>query len=443
MTEELRTPPHDSAQEQIVLGAMLTSPDAVADVQRIVTGADFYRPAHGQIFDTIAKLYARAEPTDVVAVTAALLADGHLANVGGAAYLQECMSVVPIAANATWHARKLVELSAKRRLIEVGTRIVRYGYDPNTEAADAINLAQFDLHRATVTRADHDPVRFGEALDATLRNIEQAGQGTEASGIQTGLVDLDRLLGGFRPGWLAIVAGRPGMGKTTYALDLLRHTSLRRNRPAAIFSLEMSRDEIIQRILSAQTSIPFEEIRSGKLNQRQWDLLAETTAKLYDSPLYIDDSPNLNLAAILAKSRRLQQQRGLDLVVVDYLQLMTSASKPESRVQEVGEISRGLKLLARELGCPVIAAAQLNRGPEQRVDKLPNMADLRESGSVENDADVVILMFRPAYYDKKTARGAEVDVIVAKNRHGSTDTVTALAQLHCARIVDMHRDAAA
>jgi replicative DNA helicase len=437
-----RTPPQDVAAEQCVLGGMLLSKDAIADVVEILRSHDFYQPRHAMIFDTILDLYGRGEPADSITVAAALVDAGDIGRVGGVAYLHTLIASVPTAANASYYARIVSERAVLRRLIEAGTRIVQLGFGSaaggGRDADDIVDLAQQAVYDVTERRVSEDFARLSELLQPTLDEIETVGsQGDAMTGVPTGFTDLDRLLNGLHPGQLIIVAGRPGLGKSTAAMDFARNASVRHNLPSAVFSLEMSKVEIVTRLLSAEARVPLHILRSGQLSDDDWTKLARRMGEISEAPLYVDDTPNMNLMEIRAKARRLRQRHDLKLVIVDYLQLMTSPRRVESRQQEVAELSRGLKLLAKEIDCPVIAVSQLNRGPEQRTDKRPQLSDLRESGSIEQDADVVILLHRDDYYDKESPRAGEADFIVAKHRNGPTDTITVAAQLHLSRFVDM------
>ncbi|WP_184841023.1 replicative DNA helicase [Allocatelliglobosispora scoriae] len=437
-----KTPPQDVAAEQSVLGGMLLSKDAVADVVEILRTSDFYRPAHATIFDSILDLYGRGEPADAVTVAAALDAGGDLARVGGAPYLHTLLNSVPTAANASYYARIVGERAILRRLVEAGTKIVQLGYGSaagtGRDVDDIVDLAQQAIYDVTERRVSEDFAVLSDLLQPTLDEIEAVGAtGGVMSGIPTGFQDLDRLLNGLHPGQLIIVAGRPGLGKSTAGMDFARSASLKHNLASAIFSLEMSKVEIVTRLLSAEAKVPMHVLRSGQLSDDDWTKLARRMGEISEAPLFVDDTPNMNLMEIRAKARRLKQRHDLKLIVVDYLQLMTSPKRVESRQQEVADLSRGLKLLAKEVECPVIAVSQLNRGPEQRTDKRPMLSDLRESGSIEQDADVVILLHRDDYYDKESPRAGEADFIVAKHRNGPTDTITVAAQLHMSRFVDM------
>jgi replicative DNA helicase len=303
---------------------------------------------------------------------------------------------------------------------------------------EVVDLAQQAVYDVTERRISDDFHILNDLLQPTLDEIESVGaQGGVMTGIPTGFTDLDRILNGLHPGQLIVVAGRPGLGKSAVSLDFARNAAIRHSVASAIFSLEMSKIEIVMRLLSAEARVPLHVLRSGQLSDDDWTKLARRMGEISEAPLFIDDTPNMNLMEIRAKARRLRQRHDLRLVVVDYLQLMSSPKRVESRQQEVAELSRGLKLLAKEIECPVIAVSQLNRGPEQRTDKRPQLSDLRESGSIEQDADVVLLLHRDDYYDKESPRAGEADFIVAKHRNGPTDTVTVAAQLHFSRFVDM------
>ena len=732
-----RTPPHDNAAEQCVLGAMMLSKDAIADVVEVLRSADFYRPAHTTIFDAVLDLYGRGEPADPIMVVDALTNSGEIGRVGGAAYLHTLISLVPTAANAAYYARIVAERAILRRLVEAGTRIAAMGYGAangqGRDVDDIVDLAQQAVYDVTERRTGDDFAVLADLLQPTLDEIEAVGsRDGMMAGVPTGFGDLDRLLGGLHPGQLIVVAGRPGLGKalaldtplptptgwttmgavrvgdklldaagrpttviacsevmidrpcyevefsdgsvivadaahrwvtqtrrerraghpaavrtteemratlvprgvrrgragranhsvtstaplrlpfaellvapyllggwlaaagqhvrvsygllrglgvlrerhvpmaylraaegqrrellagfldaagvvapdghvrlavrparlagdvaelivglgyrctststasghvlsfaagddvfrdermglihkrrrrslrpreasrryvvdirrvpsvavrcvsvdnsehlflagramipthnSTVSMDFARTASVRHNQASAIFSLEMSKIEIVTRLLSAEARVPLQVLRSGQLSDEDWTRLARRMGEISEAPIFVDDTPNMTLMEIRAKARRMRQRNDLKLVVVDYLQLMTSPKRVESRQQEVAELSRGLKLLAKEIECPVIAVSQLNRGPEQRTDKRPQLSDLRESGSIEQDADVVILLHREDAYDKESPRAGEADFIVAKHRNGPTDTVTVAAQLHFSRFVDM------
>ena len=436
--EHERTPPHDILAEQSALGGMLLSKDAVADVIETLRGADFYIPKHELIFEAILTLYSHGEPTDVITVTDELIKTGELQRAGGADYLHTLTSIVPTAANAAYYASIVAERALLRRLVEAGTRIVQMGYAGQGEAVDLVNSAQAEIYSVTGAEAAEDYVPLETAVDAALEEIEAArGRDGKMTGIPTGFSGLDQLTNGLHPGQMIIIAARPAMGKSTLALDFARAAAIKNNMPTIFFSLEMGRSEIAMRLMSAEGDVPLQNMCKGTLDSRDWTTIAATRGRINEAPLYIDDSPNMTLVEIRAKCRRLKQRAGLKMVVIDYLQLMTSGKRVESRQQEVSEFSRALKLLAKELGVPVIALSQLNRGPEQRADKKPALSDLRESGSIEQDADMVVLLHREAAYEKDSPRAGEADLIVAKHRNGPTDTITVAFQGHYSRFADM------
>ena len=433
-----RTPPHDLLAEQSALGGMLLSKDAVADVVETVRAGDFYIPKHEVIFDAILSLYSRGEPADIIAVTDELSKTGELSRAGGPEYLHTLTSLVPTAANAGYYAEIVAERALLRRLVEAGTRITQMGYRGEGEVLDLVNEAQAEIYSVTGTSETEDYIPLTDAVTVAIDEIEAAKHkdGT-MTGVPTGFADLDDLTNGLHPGQMVIVAARPALGKSTLALDFARAAAIKHDLPTIFFSLEMGRSEIAMRLLSAEASVPLQNMRKGTVDQRDWTTIAATRGRINDAPLYIDDSPNMTLVEIRAKCRRLKQRVGLKMVVIDYLQLMTSGKRVESRQQEVSEFSRALKLLAKELQVPVVALSQLNRGPEQRSDKLPALADLRESGSIEQDADVVILLHRESAYEKDNPRAGEADLIVAKHRNGPTRTVTVAFQGHFSRFADM------
>ncbi|WP_449276792.1 replicative DNA helicase [Leucobacter sp. GX24907] len=433
-----RTPPYDLLAEQSALGGMLLSKDAVADVTGQLRGADFYVPKHEVIYDAVLALYSRGEPTDVITVTDELTKAGDLQRAGGAEYLHTITSIVPTAANAGFYAEIVGEKALLRRLVEAGTRIVQMGYAGEGEAVDLVNVAQSEIYGVTGAEQAEDYVPLSLAVEAAVEEITKAQAMPDGMlGVPTGFAELDSMTNGFAGGQMIIIAARPAMGKSTLALDVARNASVHANAPTVFFSLEMGRAEIAMRLLAAEGMIPMQALRKGDLDNRDFQKLAATQARVHEAPLYIDDSPNLTLVEIRAKCRRLKQQHGLRMVVIDYLQLLSSGKKVESRQQEVSEFSRALKLLAKELDVPVVALSQLNRASEQRADKMPAISDLRESGSLEQDADMVILLHREAVNDRDNPRAGEADFILAKQRNGPTGTVTVAFQGLYSRFQDM------
>ena len=434
-----RVPPQDLHAEQSVLGSMLINKDAIADCLEAVKAHDFYRPSHELIFDAVLDLFGRGEPADAITVADELSKRGDLTRVGGQAYLHQLIQSVPTAANAGYYAEIVHERAVLRRLVEAGTRIVQLGYAQGEgDIDDIVNRAQAEVYNVAEKRGGEDYHVLGEILDETLTEIEAAsGRTDEMIGVPTGFIELDELTNGLHPGQMIVIAARPAVGKSTLGIDIARAAAIKHQMATAVFSLEMSRTEITMRILSAEATIQLQDLRKGLKSQDQWNKLARIMGTISDSPLFIDDSPNMSLMEIRAKCRRLKQQHNLKMVIIDYLQLMSSGKKVESRQQEVAEFSRALKLLAKEIEVPVIAISQLNRGPEQRTDKRPQMSDLRESGSIEQDADVVILLHRDR---SDPERDGEADVIVAKHRNGPTKDIVLAFQGHYARFNNMARD---
>jgi replicative DNA helicase len=578
-----RQPPQDMAAEQSVLGGMLLSKDAIADVLERLRPGDFYRPAHQSVYDAILDLYGRGEPADAITVSAELDRRGLLKRMGGAPYLHTLISTVPTAANAGYYAGIVAEKALLRRLVEAGTRVVQYGYAgaDGADVSDVVDRAQAEIYDVTERRATEDFVVLEDLLQPTMDEIDAiASQGGIARGVPTGFVELDECTNGLHAGQMIIIAARPGVGKalaldtplptpsgwttmgdvsvgdlliggdgsptrvvaatevmlgrpcyevefsdgtiivadaehqwptesgirttaelrsgadrlipatlptraaagttallalgvqvawvrsvecvpvrcvqvdndshlylagegmvpthnSTLGLDFMRSCSIKHRMASVIFSLEMSKPEIVMRLLSAEAKIKLADMRSGRMSDDDWSRLARRMSEISEAPLYIDDSPNLTMMEIRAKARRLSQKAGLRLIVVDYMQLMTSGKKYESRQQEVSDVSRSLKLMAKELDVAVVAISQLNRGPEQRTDKKPMISDLRESGSLEQDADMVILLHRPDAFERDDPRGGEADLILGKHRNGPTKTITVAHQLHLSRFTNM------
>jgi replicative DNA helicase len=325
-----------------------------------------------------------------------------------------------------------------RRLVEAGTKIVQIGYSSEGDVDDAVDIAQAEVYAVTERRVSEDYQQLSVLLPGTLDEIDAIGaRDGQLTGVPTGFKDLDELTNGLHSGNMVVLAARPSLGKSTLGLDLARNASIKHGLTSVIFSLEMGRNEITMRMLSAEARVPLQNMRSGNLSDDEWSRLARRVGDISNAPLFIDDSPNLNIMEIRAKSRRLKQRHNLKLVIIDYLQLMSSGKRVENRQQEVSEFSRQLKLLAKELDCPVVAISQLNRSPEQRSDKRPLLSDLRESGSIEQDADMVILLHREDVYERDSPRQGEADLIVAKHRNGPTKTVTVAFQGHFSRFVDM------
>ena len=435
-----RTPPQNLSAEQSVLGGMLLSKDAIADVVTVLTADDFYHPSNATVFTVILELFGRGEPADAITVGAELRKRGDLERIGGLPYLHTLVASVPTAANAGYYANIVREQSQLRGLVEVGTRIAQLGY--TTDGADVmglINMAQSEVFSLGQSREATDYATMAEIvpglLDELEKNAERAGQ---LEGVATGFIDLDAKLNGLRAGQMIIVAARPGAGKSTLAMDFCRQAAIHNHQPVVYFSLEMNRTELSMRLLAAEAGVFQDRMIKGEMTQQDWDKVAGAVERISTAPLIVDDSPNLTLPEIRAKSRRLKQQHDIQMIVIDYLQLLASAGKvPESRQQEVSEFSRSIKLLAKELEIPIIAVAQLNRDSEKRNDKRPQVADLRESGSLEQDADVVLLIHRDDMYHQDSEKAGLAEVIIGKQRSGPTGTVEVAFQGHYARFANL------
>jgi replicative DNA helicase len=437
-----RQPPQDIPAEQSVLGAILLSKDAIADTVEVLKPDDFYRPAHQTVYECVLDLYGRGEPADPVTVSAELERRGELLRIGGAPYLHTLIAAVPTAANAAYYAEIVADRAILRRLVEAGTRIVQLGYHggEGADTDDIVDRAQAAVYEVTDRRVTEDYVALEDVLQPTMDEIDAiASRGGVSFGVPTGFADLDEVTNGLHAGQMVIVAARPGIGKSTLGLDFARSASIKHGLTSCVFSLEMSRTEIVMRMLSAEAKIRLADMRAGTMTDDDWTRLARRMSEISEAPMFIDDSPNMTIMEIRAKARRLKQRHDLKLIILDYMQLMTSGKKVESRQQEVSEFSRQLKLLAKELEVPLVAISQLNRGPEQRTDKKPMLSDLRESGSLEQDADMVMLISRPDAFERDDPRAGEADLILAKHRNGPTATITVAHQLHYSRFADIAR----
>jgi replicative DNA helicase len=420
-----RIAPHNLQAEESLLGAMLLARDAIAAASEVVRPADFYKPAHVHIFDAILSLYGSGEPVDPITVADELSRAGTLDVIGGAGALVGLQANAPAISNAGRYGRIIEELAVLRRMIGAAGEIAELGYsmpDDVTKAVDAAESMIFDLaqHRNAGSTAT-----IRQLLEQSLDRLEQLYERGEAiTGTPSGYLDLDELLSGLQPSALVVVGARPAMGKTSFALGMATHAALVARRPVLFFSLEMSQIEITQRVLCSEARVDATRVRNGKLNENDWEKIGHAVGRLAEAPIWIDDNPNVTVMEIRSKARKLKSQIGdLGLVVVDYVQLMTGRTSAENRQVEVAEISRGLKILAREIETPVVALAQLNRGLEQRADKRPMLSDLRESGSLEQDADVVLFLYRDEIYNRESTDLGIAEVIVAKHRSGPTGLV--------------------
>ncbi|MFT5202385.1 MAG: replicative DNA helicase [Candidatus Aldehydirespiratoraceae bacterium] len=420
-----RVPPHNLEAEESLLGAMLLSRDAIADAVEVSSVEHFYRPAHAHVFEAITALYAAGDPVDPVTVAEELDRAGVLESIGGLDGLISLQVHTPATSNAGKYARIIQERFTLRKLIEVAGEIAEIGYGRPDDVARAVDEAENKMFQVAQGRVADTMGEIRDLLDATLDRLEQlyeAGEGI--TGTPTGFIDLDELLSGLQPNALLIIGARPAMGKTALALNMAAYAAVHANRPTLVFSLEMGHLELTQRLLCSEANVDAKNMRDGNLKEEDWTRISNGIGRLAESPLWIDDNPNLTIMEIRAKARRLKSRTGdLGLIVVDYLQLMTGRAGAESRQVEVAEISRGLKILARELQCPVVGLSQLSRNLEMRQDKRPMLADLRESGSIEQDADVVMFLYRDEVYNPGSENEGMAELIVAKHRNGPTGTI--------------------
>ncbi|MEE8600348.1 replicative DNA helicase [Euzebya tangerina] len=436
-----RTPPYSLEAEISVLGSMLLSADAIAEVAELVRPEDFYRGAHRTLFEAMRDLYDRGEPVDTVTLADELTRRGKLDDIGGALAIADISAQVPTPANAVYYAHIVSDRALKRRLIEAGSSLTRLGFDPETSGVDAVDAAEAEVFELANNQRGNDFVPMRELLLEAFETIEKLHESDSTiTGLETGFTDLDELTSGLQPGQLMVLAARPAMGKSTLVTNILSHITAAQRKPAIIFSLEMSQMEIVNRMLSAEARIDSDRMRTGKLKAEDWPKLSKAMGKLAEAPLFIDDTPGVSMMEIRSKCRRIAQRHGLSLVVVDYLQLMEShKTKTDGRVQEVAEFSRGMKVLGKELGCPVIALSQLSRKPEERPDKRPLLSDLRESGAIEQDADIVGFIYRDEVYNPDTEAKGEAELIIAKHRAGRLATVKLSFLGHHSRFANMAR----
>ncbi len=419
-----RVPPHSDEAEISVLGGMLLEETAADRAMELLDQEDFYHPAHRRIFAAINDLRDQGHAPDALAVREELNRVGALEEAGGEEYLARIVEIVPTAANMDYHARLVLDSAIKRRLILAGTDIATEAYRSTDRSDQLLNRAEERIFRLSEHRFKKSFTGIGQLLQGALMQLESLSSQKEAiTGVATGFRDLDEFTAGFQLSDLIIVAGRPSMGKTSLALNIAAHAAIVEDLPVAVFSLEMSMEQLVQRLISTEGSVSLKTLRTGQASSEQWKNVADACERLRRAAIYIDDSGLLNVLEMRAKARRLKQQRDIGMVIVDYLQLMESGTRAESRQQEITEISRSLKALSKELNIPVVALSQLSRGPEHRADQRPRLADLRESGSLEQDADVVIFLYRDEYYHPDTEKQGIAEVIVGKNRNGPTGSV--------------------
>jgi replicative DNA helicase len=436
-----RIPPHNLEAEESVLGAMLLSRDAIATAMEICQPEDFYKSSHGHIFSAITSLFSHGEAVDWVTVTEELRRRGLLETIGDPSVFVTLQANTPSIGNAEHYARIIEELSLLRRLVSVAGEIAELGYTVPEDVSDVLDRAESLVFDVSQRRVIDSMTPLRALLGQSLDHLEQLfTRGEAITGLATGYADLDEQLAGLQPSNLVVVGARPAMGKTAFALGMVAHAGIKLNKPVLLFSLEMSHLELTQRLLCSEARVDANRMRTGKLLEADWTKIGNAISRMSEAPIFIDDNPNLTVMDIRARARRLKSREGLSLVVVDYLQLMTGRHGAENRQVEVSEISRGLKILARELEIPVVALSQLSRGLEMRQDKRPMLADLRESGSIEQDSDVVLFIYRDEIYnpDSSESQGT-AEIIVAKHRNGPTGHTNLAFIGHHARFDNMAR----
>lgn len=419
-----RVPPYNIEAEESLLGAMLISRDAISEAQEIVRAEDFYREANGRIFAAILDLYVHGEPADPITVAEALKKKGVLEEVGGKPYIHTLVSGVPTAANAKYYAEIIERNAILRSLIRVANEVATLGYEAPEDLEAAIDRAESLIFGVAQKRISEHFTSIKELLTESFERIEKLYEKqTYVTGVATGFTGFDKLTSGLQPSDFIVVAGRPSMGKTSFVLSVAQYVGMQLGVPVAIFSLEMGRHQLAQRLLCSEARVDAQSLRVGNLKEEDWGRLSSAVGRLAEAPIFIDDSANINMMELRAKARRLMTKHNLALIIVDYLQLMQGSTRAENRQQEISEISRSLKILGRELNVPILAVSQLSRAVEQRTDKRPLLADLRESGAIEQDADLVVFIYRDEYYNRHSEDRGIAEIIISKHRNGPVGTV--------------------
>lgn len=416
-------PPQNIDAEKSALGAILTDQSVMLDVMEVLNPEDFYRTDHCIIYKAMVRLFTQSKPIDIITVTEELVSSGELDKAGGAQYIVSLTEEVPIVSNALQYATIVSDKAVQRRLIKAGGDIAKASYAPEGDVSDLIEQAEKAIFNVSQGRATKAYVRISDVLPRVFEEVTEISQGKDISGIPTGFTDLDKILYGLHSPDLVMVAARPGMGKTAFMLNLAQYAAVKKNMPVAVFNLEMSNEQLVKRLISSESGITSEKLRNGQLTPEDWNNFASVFDTLGNAPIYFDDNTDMTISSIRAKCRKLKLEKGIKMVIVDYLQLMKSGAYSDSRQNEVSDISRALKVMARELDVPVVVGSQLSREVEKRADKRPMLSDLRESGSIEQDADVVMFLYRDDYYNKESQFKNIAEVIIGKHRNGSTGTV--------------------
>lgn len=436
----IRVPPHNLEAEQSILGGLMIDPMAWDQVSSIITEDDFYKVAHRKIFAAIAELYAKSQPIDIITVSNLLTDKKELDAIGGPAYLAEVMNSTPTAAHIESYAKIVHEKALLRKLIHMSAEITEKAFSESYESVESfLDEVEGQIFAVTEKKKTQGLVGAAELIKDSMNRLTALFEAkAEFTGIPSGFTQLDKLTSGFQPGEMTIIAARPSMGKTAFSLNIAQHVVLREKKSLAYFSVEMNKEQLMVRMLASEARVNLSDLRVGNLNDNAWPRLIDKASKLAEARLFIDDTSGISPFEIRAKCRRLKAQHGLDMIMIDYLQLMDLKQKVESRERAVSEISRTLKAIAKELSIPVVALAQLNRGVEGRSDRRPMLSDLRESGSIEQDADVIMMLYREDYYDRDNPdiKGIS-EVIVGKQRNGPTGTVKLRWEAHIGRFSNL------
>lgn len=423
MDTPLRSLPHNIEAEQWVLGAMLKEKTSIAQAVEVLKSEDFYRDAHKTLFSTMVELYQKDTPVDMVTLAEALTATKKLESVGGITYISEVYGTAISTANVKSYIKIVAQKAMLRKLIRASTEVIEDSYNKQDNVEAVMESAQQKIFNLADKKNSSDFEPMSTVLERGFLEIERLFNNKgELTGVPSGFNDLDAKTSGFQKGDMVLIAARPSMGKTTFVLNLAQHAALRSGKSIAVFSLEMSKEQLAYKLLCAEANVDMLKLRTGNLDDRDWENIARAAGPLAAAKIYIDDTAGVSVMEMRSKCRRLKLEHGIDMVIIDYLQLM-SGSNPDNRQQEVSEISRSIKALAKEMSCPVLALSQLSRAPEQRADHRPMLSDLRESGSIEQDADVVMFLYRDEYYNKETEEKNMAECIIAKQRNGPTGTV--------------------
>ena len=441
MEDMTRIPPHSVESEQSILGSILLDKDSIITVTETIKPDDFYKEAHKIIYECMITLSNKGEPIDLITLTEELRKQGHLNDIGGISYITSLSTIVPTTSNVKYYADIVKEKSVLRKLIKASNEIINLGYSGATKIEDVLEQAEKSIFDISQEKTSDDFKSINLVLMDAYDMIEKLYTNkSDVTGITTGFKDLNKKINGLQRTDLILIAARPAMGKTAFSLNLVQNAALKGDASIAVFSLEMSKEQLVQRMLSSQSSVELKKIKTGTLNDNDWPRIIDAMAVLSDAKIHIDDTPGIKISELRSKCRKLKIEKGLDLVLIDYLQLMEGEGNNESRQQEISKISRSLKILAKELNCPVVALSQLSRAPEQRADHRPMLSDLRESGAIEQDADIVMFLYRDEYYHADSESKNIGEVIIAKNRHGETGSVELVWLGEVQRFGDKLRD---